>query len=296
MTTEPESPYLSDGRQWAWNSTALGLAKECKRKYYLAQLLGKSTQGENVHLTFGRHYAKALEDYHRLMAAGLGHAESVANAVHALLSASAGWESEHNFKNRDTLLRSVIWYLEEYKDDPCKTVVLEDGRPAVELPCKFQVDDEIMLVCHLDRIVQYSEDFYIQDQKTTGATLGAYYFQRFNPDNQMSCYTICGEVVWKTPVKGVMIDAAQIAVGFTRFARGFTHRTSEQSKEWLRTAIYHIKQTWNCYADNFWPMNDKACQLYGGCPFLGVCDKDPRVQEDFLRKYDISINNPLAER
>jgi hypothetical protein len=35
-----ENPFLPDGRQWAWSSTTLGLAKECKRKYYYAQILG----------------------------------------------------------------------------------------------------------------------------------------------------------------------------------------------------------------------------------------------------------------
>jgi hypothetical protein len=78
-----------------------------------------------------------------------------------------------------------------------------------------------------------------------------------------------------------MIDAAQIAVGFTRFARGLIPRTKDQMAEWLDDAIYHIKEAWRA-AEHGYPMNDKACQLYGGCEFLEVCSKSPRVRQDYL--------------
>jgi hypothetical protein len=92
--------------------------------------------------------------------------------------------------------------------------------------------------------------------------------------------------VWKAPVKGVMIDAAQIAVGFTKFERGFTFRTPEQSTEWLHDAEYHIKRTWEA-AEQGWPMNDTACMNYGGCPYIDVCSKSPQVRMISLRAADL---------
>jgi hypothetical protein len=174
-----------------------------------------------------------------------------------------------------------VWYLEEFKDDPCETVILTDGKPAVELTFTFQVTDDIWLAGHLDRLVNYAGDYYVQDQKTTGSALGAYYFNSYNPDNQVSLYSLAADIIYKTPVAGVMIDAAQIAVGFTRFARGLIPRTKDQMAEWLDDAIYHIKETWRA-AEHGYPMNDKACQLYGGCEFLEVCSKSPRVRQDYL--------------
>jgi ATP-dependent exoDNAse (exonuclease V) beta subunit len=79
-----------------------------------------------------------------------------------------------------------------------------------------------MVYGHLDRLVRYGGDYYVQDQKTTGSSIGPWYFKRYNPDNQMSLYTAAGAVVFNTPVKGVMVDAAQVAMGFTRFERGFS--------------------------------------------------------------------------
>jgi hypothetical protein len=241
--TAAENPFLSDGRQWAWSSTTLGLAKECKRKYYYAQVLGYRNVGNNPHIIFGMHYAKALERYHLYRASGPSpHKAAVDKVIYQLLLDTANWQSEHHFKNKDTLVRSVVWYLEEFKDDPCETVILGDGSPAVELTFTFQVTDEIWLAGHLDRLVCYAGDYYVQDQKTTGSTLGAYYFNRYNPDNQVSLYSLAADIIYKTPVVGVMIDAAQIAVGFTKFARGLIPRTKDQMAEWLDDAIYHISK------------------------------------------------------
>lgn len=310
--TEIENAFLPDGRQWAWNSVSLGLAKECPRKYYLSQILGWRVRGANVHLTFGGHYAKALERFHSARADGADFDQARRLTIQCLmldtwehptneetddpLPGGQPWDSQHPSKNRETLVRSVIWYLEEFRDDPCKTVILADGRPAVELPFRFQLTDEIVLCGHLDRLVEYTGGIYVQDQKTSGSQLGTYYFNRYAPDNQMSLYSVAAKVVWATPVQGVMIDAAQIAVGFTRFARGFTHRTEDQCAEWLHDAEYHIKIAWAA-KDAGYPMNDKACQLYGGCQFLDVCSKSPRVREDFLQGGFVKeVYEPLGVR
>ena len=44
-------------------------------------------------------------------------------------------------RTKETLVRSVVWYLDEYKDDPLKTAMLPDGKPAVELSFMLPVFD-----------------------------------------------------------------------------------------------------------------------------------------------------------
>lgn len=291
-----ESPYGPNGLQWAWDSSSIGLAKDCWRKYYYTQRLSFRHKTDNVHLTFGSHYAKAMERFHRYRTEGASFEEARHEVVRLLLEESWGWEPDHNFKTRDTLIRSVVWYFEWYREDPCRTVILADGRPAVELSFQFKVDDDITLTGHLDRLVEYVGQTYVQDQKTTGSTLGGYYFKRYNPDNQMSLYSLAAQVVWNTPVAGVMIDAAQIAVGFTRFERGFTHRTEAQLHEWLGDTLFRIRGQ-EAAREAGWPMNDSACQKYGGCPFIDICSKDPRVRQDFLETgFEKREWNPLEAR
>jgi hypothetical protein len=300
------NPFLPDGRQWAWNSSSLNPAKTCARKYYYEVICGYVTKDENVHLTFGGIYASALEQYHSMKASCGDHQAATIFAVSYALTASYGKLSAAEcadlpgaarYKTRENLIRSIVWYLDEYENDPCETVILADGKPAVELTFKFKYADEIWFVGHLDRLVRYGGDYYVQDQKTTGSSIGPWYFKRYNPDNQMSLYTAAGAVVFNTPVKGVMVDAAQIAMGFTRFERGFSPRTDDQIEEWLKDAQYHIELTWAA-AEHGWPMNDSSCQKYGGCAFLDVCSKSPSVRQDYLDggKYVKRFRNPLGER
>ena len=294
MESETESQFLSDGRQWAWNHSSLEPAKSCPRKYKYMVIDGWRPKSSSDDMIFGSHYAKALEMYHRWRVDGASHGDALENVCFATLADTKEWESAHNAKNRETLLRSIIWYLDTFENDPCETVTLANGQPAVELSFRFQLDPDIMLCGHLDRIVSYAGDYYVQDQKTTGATLGGYYFRRYNPSDQMSLYTIAAEVVWHQPVKGVMIDAAQIAVGFTRFERGFTFRTQAQNDKWLADARYWIHRTWEAEADG-WPLNDAACMMYGSCPFREVCSKDPSVQRQYLETlFERRPDNPLA--
>lgn len=294
MTT---SPYLPDGRQYAWNSTTLGIGKECLYKYKLAVIDGWRPKDLNDDITFGHWYAAALESYHKLHSQDPDHDECLRTIVLMTLQSTKDWKSEHKSKDRQTLIRSIVWYLEEYKDDPCKTYILKDGRAAVELTFSFDYKPDITFCGHLDRVVEFAEDFYIQDQKTTGASMGSYYFKRFTPDNQMSLYTAAGQIMWQLPVKGVMIDAAQIAVGFTRFERGFAFRTSEQTEEWLVDAEWHIHNIWQATLKNQWPQNDSACQKYGGCQFISICSKSPQVREDFLKtNFEKRPMNPLEVR
>jgi hypothetical protein len=310
------SPFIEGTQlQFAWDSTSLGLLKECARKYYYTIVEGWRSRGESVHLEFGSVYHKALELYDHARAQGDSHDEALLVAVrHALRATWAEGKPRdwgHNLKTRATLIRSIIWYLEQFMDDPAKTVILADGRPAVELSFRFAMErwpgdargfsnagNQPYLLCgHLDRVVEFAGGYYVMDRKTTGTTLGGYYFDGFNPDNQMSLYSLAGRVVYNTPVRGVIIDAAQVAVGFTRFGRGFSYRTEDQLHEWLRDANYWIAQAeTHAYAE-YWPMNDKACHNYGGCPFRKVCGVTPHVRQQFLESDFVRRRwNPLEVR
>lgn len=297
--------FLPDGRQWLWSANSLDAAQTCWRKYYYTQKLNIVQGEENIHILFGGLVAIAIETYHRLRTE-INHNDAVKEVVFNALKASCGklnaeklrdMKGSARYKTREHLIRTIVWYLDEYENDPCKTIILNNGDPAVELQFQFQVDDNIWLRGKFDRIVDYSGEPYIQDQKTTGSSVGSYFFKQFNPHTQMSLYTLAAEIVWNVAVKGVMIDAIQIAVGFTRFERGFTFRTPEQTAEWLKNAIYHIKLTWQA-EEAGWPMNDSSCGKFGGCPYIDVCSKSPQVRDDFLMGggFEKRDYNPLAVR
>jgi len=291
------------------------LAKDCPTKYKRFMLEGWRPKEENVQLRFGRIYAKALEIYHKTQAnlppapeiyRKGDHRSGMIDAVEYALTASWPWPFTDPVKSRENLIRSIIWYLDNYEDDPCKTVTLSDGTPAVELATRMQLDKQNILIIHLDRIVTFLGTPYIQDQKTTKGSLGSYYFEGYNPDNQMSAYSVVGHVVYDTPVKGVMIDAAQILVGSTRFERGFTYRTRPQLDEWIADTKWWIASYRDAAEAAGWPMNDTSCSKYRssdpfgnahGCPLRKVCGADPRVREKYLESDFVKKQwNPLEER
>jgi hypothetical protein len=196
----------------------------------------------------------------------------------------APWASDHNTKTRENLIRTIVWYLDQFgEDDSCTTVTLANGKPAVEHSFRLEADDGIILSGHLDRLVEYGGKPYIQDQKTTGSTITSRYFDGYNPDTQMSLYTFAGKAIFGLPVKGIMIDAVQIAVGFSRFERGFSFRDDGQLNEWYDNAMYHIEAARRATREDFFPMNPSSCSNFGGCEFRHICSKAPGIRENFLK-------------
>lgn len=281
--------FTPDGFQWAWDSTSLSTFVTCPRKYLYSILQGWGPVDKSVHLIFGGHYAKALERFHKLRAEGEDYFPALRNVLRQCLTET--WDFEkgvpqdwlHNVKTRETLIRSIVWYLAQYEDDPMETVILSDGTPAVELSFSFELSEGIVYCGHIDRLVNYAGGTWVQDQKTTGSTLSARYFLQYSPDYQMTGYTMAGQIIFNNPVKGVVIDAAQIAVGFTAFARGFTPRSKPALEEFLVEAKHYIAEAKKCHETGYYPMRRTSCNNYGGCPFREICAASPVHREALLQ-------------
>lgn len=297
----PFSPSLPT-LQIAWDSTSLGLLKTCPRKYYYKMVERWNTKEQSLHLDFGIFYHSALEEFDKAKAQGATHDEATRTSIRKAMEISKDFTGD-NIKNRFTLVRSIVWYLEHFREDPAETIILANGKPAVELSFRMDLpfntpDGEPYLLCgHLDKAVRWQGAVYILDRKTTKGQVGSYYFDKFSPENQMSLYSLAGKVVLERDASGIIIDAVQLAVGFARFARGIVHRTKGQLDEWLADT-----ETWIRLAEHFaktksWPMNDKSCDMYGGCEFREVCSKDASIRETFLQADFIKREwNPLQSR
>lgn len=295
---EAPSPFIQGTNvQYAWDSTSIGYLKTCPRLYQYIMIEGWTGKGESIHLRFGTEYHKALEDYDRSRAEGINHDDAVHDTVRELLIRTADYKPPDDdgtrgekLKTREALVRTVIWYLDQFKDDPAQTVILNDGKPAVELSFQFDLDwapaiepgKPYVLCGHLDRVVEYMDSLFVMDRKTTTTTPSAYYFNSFEPNNQMSLYTLASKVILGSPIKGVIIDAAQVLSDSSRFVRGFTYRTPDQLDEFIKDLEYWFNLAESYAEANYWPMNDTACDKFSGCRFRDICSKSPSVREQFL--------------
>jgi Fe-S-cluster formation regulator IscX/YfhJ len=294
--------------QLAWDSTSLGQLKTCPRKYQYSIVEGWQGKHRNFHLSFGLWYHGALERYDHARANGASHDDSLDTALLWALTQTwdsalgRPWFSGDSKKTRFTLIRSIVWYLDQFEDDPIQTVRLANGKPAVELSFRFEgwdisnsiTSEPFLLAGHLDRLGTLSGKTYICDRKTTGSTLDQSYFTSFTPDNQFTLYTLAGGIVYGLPVEGLILDAAQIAVTFTRFQREFVFRTPEQLSEWYKDLSFWLGTAQSYAAANYWPQNDKACFR---CEFRGICSQSPSQRADWLRRdFERRVWDPLQVR
>ena len=309
------------GLQLAWDSTSLGALKTCPRYYFYLNVLGFASRVESAHLVFGLEFHAALELYDRKKAEGFDHNACVLAAVRQALvktwnfKLQRPWASDEPTKTRDTLIRSIVWYLDQFSEDPLATAILSNGKPAVEL--SFQIDglglesskgEEFKLCGHLDRVAYWQGKPWIVDRKTTKGSIGTEYFQKFKPDNQMSLYSVAGSIIFPEPIDGVIIDAAQTLVKSTKFQRGFTYRSTDERQEWLYETSVWLKVAETYAEAQYWPQNDKSCGMFssydgehdtwkGGCPFRPICGQDPVYRNKHLEAlYDRRVWNPLVTR
>ena len=217
----------------------------------------------------------------------------------------------HPLKNRFTLIRTLIWYLDTLGDnDPIETIRLANGRPAVELSFRFdsgyatQSGEPWQLCGHLDRLGTFAGSPYIVDIKTSGSTLTPRFFEGFNPSNQFSLYDLAGQLVYNIPTKGIIVDGIQIAATFSRFQRAPVPRDKSLREEWhsmLGDWLESLESTALRHGpgdpSGSWPMNDKNCDQYGGCVFRPVCGRPKPARLAFLRNTFVQrVWDPLVTR
>jgi len=325
--------------QWAWDSTSTREAMTCWRRYYYRIVKGYVREGPKWDLDWGRYYHVGQDALHKGVAKGLNRDEALIGALRTMLLAAgtctgvfpefqwAPWDPDPEWKhytkkNRSTLIRALIWYCDALPPEETPTVVFEDGTVATELSFRiplarrtpgYAYKDELgeelsstrrnyILCGHFDGLARFGSETFVREAKTTKATLSGYYFDQFEPNNQIDIYALAASVLYPGTVSGVLVEACQTAVGFARFDRQPIRHTPARLDEIARNLDALIAQAEINAKSGYWPMNTTACDMYGGCPYRPICRKSPSLRQKFL---DDSIGkvryvkepwNPLEER
>lgn len=282
--------------QLIWDATSLGTFRECPRKYYLQVIRGYTTKRAALALDFGIALHEGLELFYRNKAKGMDQAENEAAVIKALLRHPLRQnidKYEDQTRNSRTLVFAVWDYMQHYKSEPCQTMIFSDGTVGVELHFQMETDiitgagEKISLAGHIDRLTKQDLGIFIQDHKSTSMPLTQRYFDQYKPDTQMTLYTIAGQVVFATPIRGVMIDAIDLKKG--EFSRQISLRSQEFCEEWLAELESWIKVAEFYATRGIFPANDKSCHKYSGCPFKNYCTapyalREQILQEDFVKR------------
>lgn len=296
-----------DGIQVAWDGTSLEIAQTCPRAYYYRMIRSVVPVETSVHLVFGGIYASALERFYKFRAEGMDIDTALLATIRfaMLHSWKHDLDDEGNripggapisfndaAKTRMNLMRTIVWYVDQFAEesaDGIQTVHLSDGRPAVELSFMLPLAPDLMYCGHLDRLITYGGTTMWMDQKTTSKTLGPWFYDNYKPTNQFLGYTWAGETILAQPIRGGIIDAAQIAAGFSRFERHPVLHTKDQINEWLDGTFYTIELIQSATKEQHFPMNLSSCGKYGGCDYRMLCSVTPGLRESYLKSNYVEV-------
>ena len=269
--------------QLAWDSTSLGALKKCARYYELAIVHGWQLKaGHRIDLDFGIWLHSGRERYYHARAAGGSHEAGVDAALQYVLTAT--WDrvlqrpwSGDQYKNRLSLARTLVDYLDKWEFDPLVTVILANSKPAVEVSFRFDLgfgptsalpfdveaeagdtaQEQFSLCGHLDRVAEFQGRTWISDLKSTKSDLGERYWKQFIVNNQFSVYSLAGNVVLGSKIAGIIVDACQVLVTEpARFARRLVEKTEAQLSEFVRSLHVYLRQAEYYARQNFWPQNE----------------------------------------
>lgn len=297
--TVTENTSFDGNFQFVYDSVSLTALQKCARYYKWTVMEGWQLDPMPSTLAFGIYFHKCLEVWHKLLATSIDKDTALLRCTRL-----AGLFGEHLIPNRtertkETLVRAVVWYLDQFRDDQATTTFRPDGTPAVEYSFMLHIgeinDHTCYLAGHIDRIVEFMGELYPADYKTSKMALNEQFFAKFKPNTQVSNYLLAtlilaGTVsaVPKAP-KGLMIDGIQLGVNFTRFNRSIITFSELEINEQIKDLTAWIQQA-ALYAENgHWPANPDSCDKYGGCVFRSICASTPAkwgrsLRSNFVRK------------
>ena len=303
------------GLQTIWDSTSYAAFCRCPWEYHLSMMQGIDTKHRSRHLTFGIAWHSALERFHQLRAQGESHETAVewtvAETYYRQLRTpverelyESGFHEEclpdpmpgkREVKTPRALVRSLVAYLDHYRDDPYHTVLLPSGRAAVELSFRVPIPDTpFWYGGHFDRVVAEAPldlrnppktlpNVWVLDYKPAGDSLTEYYFDQFRNSIQFKAYNIGGRVGLPVPAKGVIVDAIRIQATGCEFARQKLVFHDSQLEEFVVGFKARMRQAEQYAHTGEWPMNEASCMRRAGfCQFHQVCTKSPAVRASML--------------
>lgn len=294
---EPSTSF-AEGTQFQthWDSVSLVALKTCPRLYFYKIVQGWTLFPHPSTLQFGIAYHTLQETFHKLIAHGVDQETTLLRCVRLAGLLGERLPPGRNERTKETLVRAIVWHEAQFHKDPAVTAIKKNGMPAVEFSFTLPIADvdntPIYLCGHIDRIVQFQGDTWIQDYKTTKSQLNERFLAQFKPNSQVSGYATAGYILSTQPnnifpstPKGVIIDGVELGVTYTRFQRFVLRFTQLELNEWLSDFIAIIRTVARGYAEQErWPMNESACGNYGGCEFHSVCSRNPAEREMLLTK------------
>lgn len=208
------------------------------------------------------------------------------------------WEMicENANKNRDTLLRTILFYCDSALESTVQPYAFPDGEAAVELsfaiplPLESPDGDPYVLTGNIDGLGDFAGEILPRERKTTKNTPELWFFDRYNPDVQVDVYDLAANVMYADLLdpkpQGVLMEVTQVTKTISRIERQIVNVPEERRAETLQDILAHIKEAERCARDGYYPKRTASCNVNGGCPMRKICRLAPSSRAGFLPGLD----------
>lgn len=286
---------FQDNFQFVWDSVSISALKTCPRYYNWTVRQGWQLDPIPSTLAFGIYFHKCMETWHKLLALKVRLDKDTALLRCTRLAGLLGEliPPVRTERTKETLIRAVVWYLDQFRDDLAETTTRPNGEPAVEysfmIPLTEIEGQQTYLAGHFDRVAIFMDKLYVCDYKTSKSQLTERFFATFKPNTQVQGYLaaahILGESSQVLPQKpsGLIIDGIQLGVNFTRFQRSVINYTTLEIDQFLADLQHWIKWAKVLADAEHWPANETSCGNYAGCVFRSICSQTPAKHERLLK-------------
>lgn len=271
-----------DGVQQIWDQTSLNGAL-CLKKYKFEKVDGWRSKYDSIPAAFGTFAHETYEEYDKVVAMGGDSREAVDVAVkYALENGEFLNEFNEPQWSLPSLLRDIVWYGEQFRDDMFPLALDQDGNPLIEI--RFEVPigiPERRFSGRIDKIVMEGDELIVVDRKFTKATLTNYYFDAYIPSIQLTAYIWATRKILGLPVSKAMIEAHQVGVTLNRCERRSFIVTDDRLDDFEEELIHMVDRVDAAHDKDKWPRDLRVCNMYGGCAFKNICSQ-PKKHEEFL--------------
>lgn len=281
-------PKFEGDRQIRWDASSIDKAASCHLLYkrsYIDGLRARAGPWSGGARGWGSVMHAGLDEYDRakaLQPVGVGSLLPLRAGIQAMVATGFN-AAEENARTLGTAIRALVWYDDQYKDEIYKTSILPNGEPAIEVRFELPIPGtDYRFSGRMDRIVNVGEETFIMEHKTTITTLGSYFFDRYHPSFQTGAYCWAARELFGQPASGVIIDAIQTAVGFTRCARQTVTLSPSQLDEWFDAVRYQIDAVERARESGKWQPNFAACNNYGGCDYRSIDALPPEFRSALI--------------
>ncbi len=277
----------------------------CERKFEYSRGYGLSSLGGSVHLIAGHAFAKGCEVIRRkYYSEGMDEMDALVEGVLAAWEDYGAFDCGEKYVNKspERVAYALVEYFTEYPlaTDKIQPYFRADGKPAIEFEFSFPLEtrhprsgDPLLYGGRFDMVGEYMSSLWVVDEKTA-TRLGPTWLRSFTLRGQLLGYTYAARS-FGLPVNGFIVRGLSFLRDYYGHAEVLEVVPAYRLEQWREQLEIDVARIVRSYEEGRFSMAlGEACNAYGGCPFLKLCEKE-NWKEWWQQYFEIDYWSPLEK-